>query len=498
MPTLIPARQPSFAAGMVDSRAPEEYQGNQLQRLYDGRLQLAGNGVVRRGGSKRTHPSALNSGATVYGLREFTTGSGTVQLCAFVGDTFYTSTDGGATWTQQATTLPTDYWSMVTTDACGTPTLYAANGGGSIYEWDGTTWSTLTGTSVPTGVKFLSVFGGRLYVAGHDGETVQASVVKDFSDWSIGNGALSVKVSTHDGDTTIRGLYQLGEALLVFKRKSTAYIAGFGQETLVVESGPEGGVSRSVGCVGFRTVQATSEDAVVWLSERGLEFYRLGGQIQLIGRPLQGFFDGLNHSELATSDRLPVGLYWPRKNEYWCAVPTGSSTENDRIVAFRPPGAATSAARWIFRPHQPVASLTTADRSGEGRMPYAGGFDGFVRELETGDTDDRDSDDSGGRQVMMNLRTRPFTFGDQGIYKKARVIRVSVQTDTPSVLTVAPVADEELGTSRTLSFDATSGIRTQKARVNARGYVLGADIQTPSDAVLQGVQLDAAPLRRGW
>jgi hypothetical protein len=98
-----------------------------------------------------------------------------LELVAFVGDALYTSTDGGASWTQQATGLPTDYWSIVVSDACGTNRLYAANGNGDIRQWDGSTLSTLT--NAPAGVKFLSVFGGRLYVAGHDGETVQASMV---------------------------------------------------------------------------------------------------------------------------------------------------------------------------------------------------------------------------------------------------------------------------------------------------------------------------------
>lgn len=496
MARYVGRRQSSFARGLNDSAAPEEYARNEVSEMLDARLSLAGNGATRRGGSKRTHSTALNTGATVYGLREFNPTGASVQLCAFVGDRFYTSTDGGANWTEQATGLPTAYWSMVVTDACGSRVLYAANGG-SVYQWDGTTWSTLT--NAPSGVKYLSVFGGRLYAAGHDGETVQASKVQDFGVWDTTKGALSVKVSTHDGDAEIRGLYQLGEAVLVFKRESTAYIAGYGQETLTVETGPEGGVSRSVGCRGFRTIRATAEDAVVWLSERGFELYRLGGQIRLLGRPTQGFLDGLNHDHIKDNPGLPVAVYWPRKNEYWCAVPHGNSTENDRIWVYRPPGADTTPARWLYRPSYPVTTLAVADRSGAGRMPYGGGGDGFVRALEDGENGDRNSDDSGGSTVTARLTSMPFTWGDQNLRKRSRVVRGSVQAPAQASVTYIPVADGADQGSHSISHPASSGPQSKKARVNARGYVVKVKAEwSDPDLTLQGLQVSAKRLRKGW
>lgn len=494
---LVHAQQDSFARGVNDSAAVEELAPTEVRRLFDARLSLNGNGAQRRDGSKRTHASALNSGATVYGLGELVHLDGTQELVAFVGDTVYTSTDGGANWTQQATGLPTDYWSIVTTDACGTPTLYAANGGTSIYSWDGTTWGTVA--NAPSNVEFLSVFGGRLYVAGHDGETVQASDIKDFSEWTTGGGALSVKVSTHSGDTEINGLYQLGEAVLVFKRRSTSYIAGYGAETLVVEKGPEGGVSRSVGCLAPRSIHATSEDAVMWLSERGIEFYQLGGQIQLIGRPLQGLLDGLNHGHIASNPKVPVSTYWPRKNEYWVALPTGDATQNDRIVVWRPPGGSTTPAWWIFRPAFDVATFMAADRSSDGRMPYAGGYDGFLRAMEDGDRGDRASDESGGSTIQADLVTRPFTFGDQETYKRARVIRASIEAPYEASVEIGVVADGEEGETQTRDWSTGEGPTAHKVRVNDRGYALsGRIVWTDRDLKVQGVDMGAEPLRRAW
>lgn len=498
--SLMTARQESFAAGMNDTAAPEEYRPDEVSVLYDGRLELAGNACQRRDGSKRTHPSALNGGATVYGLQAFTAGDGTDYLVAMVGTKAYASSDGGATWSEIATGLTADYWDFVVSDACGTPTLYGVNGASPIYEWDGTTWSTITASSgsVPDGARFIEVFGGRLYAAGHDGETVVASMVEDFTKWGISDGALSVKVSTNEGDTEIRGIYQLGEALIVWKRRSMGYIAGFGWETLQVEAGPEGGVSRSVGCVAHRTIQATAEDAVVWLSERGWEFYQLGGQPQLIGRPLQGFTETLHRDHIEANDGVPVATYWPRKNEYWCAVPTGSATQNDRIFVWRPPAGATTGARWIFRPGFDVATLALADRSGDGAMPYAGGYGGFVRELETGDKDDVLSDDTGGSSITHEVQTRPFTYGSQQIQKRGRIVRAAVEASAESDVNLAIVADGVAGTARTVTYASNSGPVSQKTRLNERGYVLAVKLTTTTDAKIAGLELEAEPNRRGW
>lgn len=492
MATLQTARQPSFKRGANDSAAPEEVQPSEVRQMYDCRLSLSGNGAIRRGGSQQLHSSALNSGATVYGLVSFTTGSGTGQLLAFVGDTLFTSTDGGSTWTSEQTGLNEAYWDFAITDVCGTPEVIAANGDTNVHRWDGSTWSQLSGA--PSGVKYLAVYHNRLYVAGHNEETIQASAVSDFDEWGVSNGAINLKAGIHDGDPVIRALYQLGPYLLIFKSESVGYLEGYGFETLNVETGAEG-ISRSVGCLGFRTVKGTSEEAVLWLSERGMEYLSVGSGVQLVGRPLQGFFESVSRSAVRSTEGLPSAVYWGEKNEYWCAVPTEGATQNDRIYVWRPPGGSTSSAQWIFRPSFDVASLSLD----HDKQPICGGYDGFMRQMETGLHDDRSSDGSGGTPVVAELRSKPFLYGDQATLKKARIIRANVEAPAQATLTVEPVADGDVADGRDMTFKASSGISGHKARVLARGHVLGvhASWEDP-DLKLQGLQLDAEPLRRAW
>lgn len=490
---LVRERQASFARGANDQAAPDEYAENEVALLENGYLTLNGNGARRRDGSQQTHSSALNSGAQCYGTFYF---SAQDQHIAFFGDTGYYSTDDGSTWTQMATGLRTDYWDIVETDVCGTQEIVLANGSSDIYTWDGSTWGTLSGSARPTGVKYLAVFNGRLYVAGHDGDSVAASEVADFSTWAGADGGISVKVTTHDGDVGITGLYQIGTALLIFKRNSTNYLEGFGHRTLTLEAGARG-MSRSVGCLGFRTIAPLGDDAVVWLSDRGVEGFSGGGRIQLLSRPVHGLIDSIDRDVILSDDGVPVGAYWQERDEYWLAVPT-SGSENDTILVLRDETSRTPLAFWQHDPSFNVAALMLAKKDNAGLRPYAGGYDGFLREMETGDLDDRASDGTGGSNVTMKLRTRPFLYGLQQVYRRGRIARAAIEASSQASVDFKVLADGAVASTVTETIPANSGPVSHKARLNGRGHNLQVELETTDAPIIQGVELGAENLRRGW
>lgn len=547
-------RQLSFAGGMNSLAAPAEYGADELSYNLNGLPEIDGITIKPRPGSKRTHASELNSGAQCYGATEYHDASGNQQIVVFMGDKMFTSTDEGASWTQRATSLSTAYWSLVQMRVGSSNYLCCANGSSNIYYWDGTTWGTLSGA--PSGAKYLAVFNGRLYAAGHAAETVAASAVGDPTGWSTPS-AFEVKIHTHDGDNEITGLYTIGSVLLAFKRSSTGYIEGFGYQTLQVSSDALG-ISRSVGCVGHRTIVAVGDQAVCWLSERGVEFWQMGGAITLLSGKLQPTVADLAWATIVANPGLCHAAYLERENEYRVAVPT-TTTTTDLVIGVRPPRAGSNLPVSLWLEDHPDgdvdqdtvfvssgylafqsgasqskvsvvggylsidasgtsfvalssgylslatstaqhAALFVADRLGNdlaGEL-WSGGFDGFVRYLKEGTKDDVASDDSGGQDVTMTLRSRPFLFGDAFRRTKARIIRATTQQPAAADVALRVISDGVSGTQKTVTTEAVSYPQSIRAMVSAKAQAHIVELQAAGDIEVTGFELAAEQLRTPW
>lgn len=552
---LLLERQVSFARGMNNAAAPTEFRPDEVELLVNGRVSFNGQQIEPRGGSQRSHSAALNSGAQGYGGTEFYLANGDQQLVVFVGDKMYYSTNEGSTWTQGATGLATAYWSLTTFRQGSDNLLICANGTGRPYKWDGTTWTQLT--NAPSGTKYVATFNQRVYYAGADGTTVTASQVRNCDVIAAPDG-FTVQAETHDGDE-IRGLFQLGGILLVFKRQSTGYIQGFGYQTLQVETGPTG-VSRSVGCISFRSIAAAGDQGVCWLSERGFEFYQIGAQIQLISRPIQAFMDEISWSTLISGEGIPTATYWSLKNEYFCAIPSASG-QNDYTFRWRPPtneappcimldkhatadeqytlyvdangyldvsqNASKQYARIvggyleIAAPSQPGLYVTLeagyldlaavdhdhavlfhADRATDEDLsaPWAVGYDGFVRKLEYGTVDNAASDGTGGVSVRPQVRSRPFVYGDQMRLKQGRVARIQTVSSADATVNVTLLGDGRVRTTKDVTVGASAGQRpiSTKTRTSGRGHALQIEASWTDDVTLGALEIGARPLRESW
>lgn len=552
MQQLVEDAQYSFRKGETDIAGPTEYQADEVALMQNCRVSFDGSSARRRAGSRRTHVTALDSGSQWYGGIEYRTAAGATQLCAFVGDTFQTSTDGGVTWVSRATGLNQAYWDIVIMRVGASNYLIAANGGTNTVYWDGTTFGNLS--NIPNNVTRVAVFNDRLYAAGHSGITVVASAAGDPNTWATASGGLSLPAQTHDGDPTITALYALGNVLLVFKRESFGYIEGYGFYSIQVQVGSRG-IARAVGCVAFRSIQAVGGNAICFLSERGLEYYQLGGQPILVSAGLQNLFDNIAWSNVIATPGLPCALYWARNREYWLNVPTSGATQNNQTIIFRPSSEAADAALWHYTyagdtggtlyvdsdgdlqyssnadrslafmlggdltlapTGQYVtvdadgdlvlvsidhvgAVLFTADRTSDSGWPYSGGYDGFLRVLETGDTDDQTLAGAAGDSILMRLRSRVFHYNDPVRRKRARSGRVFARPEAgAATVTFVMIADGEQISTRDLSFAPAVNVdeaTTVRARTHARGYNFQVELRTTDDVSIQGLTLGVQPMR---
>ena len=553
MPQLITRSQRSFARGMNDNSEVDEYRPDEVAVLYNARVTFDGDAARRRGGSTRQHATALNSGAQIHGATEFYDASGNRMIVVVAGTKAYKSTNDGETWTELATGLTGAGWDFTVMQSGADRLLIGVNGNGPPQKFDGTTWSDLTGTSIPDDAIVCEYHNNRLWLWGHDGSHIlQGSKVDTPTDFSSGAGGVTVRVEITQGDPTPRGLWSLGSALLVFTWEQVGYVEGFGINTVQVLTGHRG-LSRSLGCVSHRTIAPIGETGMIWLSRLGFVYMEQGSPPQLISDQIQPFIDELAWDNIAADSNLPTSAYYPRRHEYHCAVPGKGNSQNTHTVVIRPRRLGRPLAIWIYRQDQAsglkfeiedgllelsadgnqdgtitagvfdlmaiglagtqgdiidgvlelatnnfvASALFTAnddDRTGASEL-WSGAYDGFVRRLEQGDKDDVLSDGSGGSAISAWIRTRPETYGDQFRRARTRSARVSVKAATGGSLDVYAVGDGVAGTKKTKTLTTQDKTQVPRYRVTAKGYALQLDLKFTDDLTIQAAETAAEILR---
>ncbi|KKL12905.1 hypothetical protein LCGC14_2531090, partial [marine sediment metagenome] len=483
--------------------------------------------------------------------------AGTDMIVAIAGTVAKKSIDKGATWTQIATGLRQDYYSMVTMRIGATNYLYMANGDTTIKKYDGTTWSTVA--NAPSGVKYLAPFNGRLYAAGHSGVIVQGSKINNPEVWASPDG-LTVQILTHDGDPPT-GLYQIGPHLLVFDRDATSYIDGFGQQTLIIAAGATG-YSRSVGCVAFRSIVGVGDNAICWLSLRGIEYYSPGVGIVLVSKGIQTFLASIDWEQLQNNPGRPSATYDQLEQNYHLALPT-SGTHNNRMAVInlrqnvqwqRPgPKAAASIDRTQstsggdllfggdsdgyltavpggFDAKSDANGYMTLVTGGEGgdlvsedangyievvtddTLPatlflapitersgalHSVGYDGFVRKHYGVNSDDMISAGTGGVAVAMTIVSAPFLFKRPRQRKKTRAAHVTAIADASATLTLVVRSGGKTTGEKTMTIPATAFNQGKRRRIltSIVGDAPQLEVRTTDDVRISLLGLSSQLLR---
>lgn len=471
MARLLTELTADFSRGTLEDVSAVSYPSNAAALIQNGRIQPDGT-AQRRAGSKRTHASALGSGnTTTNGAIVFETAGGTTQIIVFCGTRAYSSTDSGATWTEIASGLLSNRYSFAVMRVGATNYLFAANGDATVKRWDGATWDTVP--NAPSGVKYVAEFNRRLWYAGHSGVILQATKIADPTIIASPDG-LTVQVAE-----VPTGLYQLGPHLLVFSEDQTAYIDGYGEQTIIVRSGATG-FSRSTGCIAFRSIVGAGENAVCWLSKRGIERYAPGGEITLVSRGIQESIQTIIRDILsgATSGDFASATYDAISQEYLLADGDVNSPVLPVVNLFQR-GRTWFGAASLDALH---ATLTGAGRTPgsffvgpsaqRGSCVYSQGNDGFVRRHDDRDTGGVDTDDvlstgatDSGSTVTLEIVSRPFLFRRPRQRKRVRGVHVASIHGGNKNVTVQVRADGVASSSSTVTITGDSNFDQPKRKL---------------------------------
>lgn len=213
--------------------------------------------------------------------------------------------DVAGTWTSRKTGLSdsTDFMSAMFYN-----TLYVTNGSDNMqYTTDGTTWNSVS-SATPA---FISVFKNRLYGANWGGANRNRFM---FSDLGDGTTLYSAGNSVDTIEDAIVGMHATYNYLYFFTYNTFwAWDESYLQK--VDNVGTSGG--RSIASGNGRLFFANRDG--VWMST--------GGKAQLISRPVQYWWDGIDEANIT---ELNAAFY---KNEYYLWI-GDSQGENEVVLVF--------------------------------------------------------------------------------------------------------------------------------------------------------------------
>jgi hypothetical protein len=101
-------------------------------------------------------------------------------------------------------------------------------------------------------------------------------------------------------------------------------------------------------------------------------------------------------------------------------------------------------------------------------VPVTLGYDGFVRRVDTGASDDLTSGGTGGTAINDRLQGRKMVFGDPFRQKRARVARVRFEAEQEQTPSIRIVGDSASGAAHTVTVSGGVGIVEKKIRTNLR------------------------------
>lgn len=324
-----------FSGGLNTAASPDTLQPNELRQLQNARVSGELRAIEKRGGTQYTEAASISSGKAVLGVYQWDAPAGPQWVCITEDGKFHHKTTLLGAWTTVGSPTPfamagTHYpvhFATFRGDGSGAALkLYIAcqlSATTGVYaQWDGTTLSVLSGSSLPSQPSFCVAYHTRMFL----GDVLYPKHLfwTDVGDATAADGTGitgggSAIVDTLSGDRLLGGM-QLGSSLALFTNDSILRFTGYSNEDIQVQQDTEG-IASDIGAVGGRA-WAKVDDFGVVLSERGPYLLSESG-VKFIGAKIQNKFDAGKRSLLANA---PVGYHKGRR-EIWVGMPVTANTE---------------------------------------------------------------------------------------------------------------------------------------------------------------------------
>lgn len=256
-------------------------------------------------------------------LFSYLTHAGTERYIAASSASLFSSTDGGATWTDRTGALtPADgNWQFVNFNDA----VYGIQQGEDVIKATSGDFATVSGTNVPSGNCMASAYG-RLWAADSNGTDLRYSALLDGDDWDGADAGVFDLTNVWPGTDTITAISSFNGRLIVFGSRNivmyhdpTGTALGIDPTQMEVAD-----IVTGTGCIARDSVQAINSD--LWfLSNVGLQ--SLGSLILQKTSPINNL--SLNVSDeisrrITAADSV-IGttrsVYSPRDKLYLLSIP---------------------------------------------------------------------------------------------------------------------------------------------------------------------------------
>ena len=383
----------SLGGGLILDKDDFSMQPGAATELQNFEPSLQG-GYRRLSGSVKFDDDQVDGSNTILGIKVFKTG-----VLAAAGSVLKFSTGTG--WGSSiATRTSAGRYKFDDFNFTNVVKLLIVDSVNNAATYDGTTYTLLNATGAPPDPDSVAVFRDHVFFAGMSANPQEMVFSAPFNeaDYSAANGAGSIKV-----DSPIVALKVFREELYIFGRYKIYKLLGSSIADFQVVP-----ITRTLGCTDGFSVQEIGGD-LLFLSPDGLRTIaattRIGDiELGTITKPIQQRIEDIGFDNVTS-------MVVQKKSQYRLFYPvTGASAEDSRGIL----ATLTRTSEGLGYEFADIKGLSpsAADSGFIGNVEYVieGGFDGFVRQQESGDTFDGDN-------VVAVYRSPDLSFGDTGIRK---------------------------------------------------------------------------------
>ena len=266
--------------------------------------------------------------------------------------------------------------------------------------YDGSTYTLLSATGAPADPASVAVFRDHMFFAGMstNPQEIVFSAPFNEADFTAANGAGSIKV-----DTPVVELKVFRNALFIFGKDKIYQLQGTSIADWQVAP-----VTRTLGCADGFSVQEIGGD-LLFLSPDGLRTIaataRIGDiELGTVSKPIQKRIQDIGFDNLSS-------VIVRNKSQYRLFYPTTAAAASDSRGILATLKRTQEGVGYEFADLKGLKpSATDSGFIGNTEYIIEGGYDGYVRRQESGDTFDGDN-------VVAVYRSPDLSFGDTGIRK---------------------------------------------------------------------------------